>query len=199
MCSHRLWRVSSIGQNSRNWDTRTTNRFFESNNYCTFIVRDNIPPSPLSHTDPTYSLPNHNTLRELPRDPTDITMPGDANTVIRFSHYTAPRRSMDIVINFIEHARNNLVARLHQHRANWLDDLPNCIFAYQDENKIRIQIRSLPPTCISYLYAKQLMQGLEKWTEKWSEWVTGVPATNIYSHSTQSTLQVSGKLVYLLT
>ena len=157
--SHGLWSIPSVSQNPR-----TTNHFSKSDSFSTCIVRD-LVPSLIS-----VVVLIHETLRSIPEDPAEIPMPENRGTTMRFDHYMAPWKPLNVVLNFIEHAQDSLAAKVRQRHARWLDDVPGGFFAYQDENKIRIEIRSSGLIQIHYLYVENFMQGVEIWAEQWSDW-----------------------------
>ena len=119
-------------------------------------------------------------LTSIPTDPADIGMPGHSLQKIRYSHYTRPQRPIDSVLNFIQHAQDDLHAQRIQRHAGWFDDIPGGSFTYQDENSIRFEIHTNPRVWgVYYDFVECLLQGMKIWTKRWSEGSLGVPCTDI--------------------
>ena len=116
-----------------------------------------------------------------------------------FSHYTTSRRPVDVIMNFVHEAWNQLEQQFRESSARyWSNPIPGGSFAYQDENAIKLEFhnQASPPLDMSFDDGDMCLLGLMEWILMWREGSRTVPGVEIHVTGIHDGDLMAGKLEF---
>ena len=101
---------------------------------------------------------------------------------MNFSHYSTLRRPADIIHICVDNAWIDLKQIFERSSArSWGDEIPGGSFVYEDENRIRFELHTIPnPSLfVDFRIVEHCLLGLDAWADRWKEGSIDVPGTDI--------------------